>query len=90
MGSFSLYLAPDIDDSLNLTFFSGLFGLSKTMYEIDHTLSKRDDAREAGSTATMLLHIPPMAYLINIGDSRTLLAKKRQNGGFLRGGIFKL
>ena len=24
--------------------------ISKTMYEIDHTLSKRDDAREAGST----------------------------------------
>ena len=56
--------------------------ISKTMYEIDHNLSKRQDAKEAGSTATMLLHIPPMAYLINIGDSRTLLAKKRQNGGY--------
>ena len=55
----------------------------KTCLEIDQSLSKNQEAMEAGSTASMVLHIPPLAYLINIGDSRSLLARKKPNGSLV-------
>ena len=56
--------------------------ITKTCLEIDQYLSKQGEARDAGSTATMLLHIPPLAHLINIGDSRTILARSKNNNGY--------
>ncbi len=51
----------------------------QTCQEIDQNLSKEAEASEAGSTVTMILHVPPMLYTINIGDSRTIIAKKKKN-----------
>ena len=51
----------------------------QTCQEIDQNLSKESEASEAGSTVTMILQVPPMLYTINIGDSRTVIAKKKKN-----------